>query len=424
MTRSATLSAYLLASRLAGPLARPLLHRRLARGKEDPKRLGERRGHAGLMHPGGRLIWLHGASVGEAASALPLIDALQARSDATILLTTGTVTSAQRMAESLPDRALHQFVPVDTRAAVRRFLDHWRPDLAIWIESELWPRLIIETHACGTPMALVNGRLSERSFRRWQKAPRMAAELFGCFSLRRTQDPETQQRLDSMGLESRYAGNLKALVPPPRCNEAEFDRLRDVLRDRPVWLAASTHAGEEEIIGQAQVQMSRSETSPLLIVAPRHPERATEIAARLSGMGLSIARRSTGETPGPDIQVLLADTMGEMGLWYRLAPVTLVAGSLVDKGGHTPFEPMQLGSAIVHGPHVANFAPAYAALASEEAAIEVSDAAAIADQVGRLLNDGTRRYAMLERARRAHGVLKPDLAHPTEDLLALMRGGA
>jgi 3-deoxy-D-manno-octulosonic-acid transferase len=418
--RSPALAAYLLASRLADPVALPLLRRRMARGKEEPARLAERLGRAGLARPAGRLVWLHAASVGEATSALPLIAALRGRMDANFLLTTGTVSSAQRMACALPPGAVHQYAPVDTHRAVRRFLGHWRPDLGIWIESEIWPRLVLETARREVPMALVNARLSAGSFRRWRRLPAMARRLLGSFRTVLAQDGETVERLRELGVEARFAGNLKALVTVPECNEGELAALRGALGRRPVWLAASTHAGEERAVLDAQKSLRQHR--PLLILAPRHPERGDDVAQLVAAAGLSAARRSAGGVPDSGTDVWLADTLGEMGLWYRLAPIAFVGGSLVGAGGHTPFEPVQLGSAVLHGPHVANFAPAYAALDGGGGAVAVADAAELAAALGRLIADPAALGALRDRARAVHEGLKPDPAAIAAELAGLVGG--
>lgn len=426
---SPALAAYLFASRLADPIAAPILRWRLARGREDPARSAERLGRPGLRRPPGRLTWLHAASIGEATSALPLIAALTSRGEmgagtggaAAVLLTTGTVTSARRMAETLPQGVLHQFVPVDTCRAVRRFLDHWRPDLAVWIESELWPRLVYETARRGVPMALVNARLSAASLRRWRRLPAMARRLMGSFRAILAQDEETVTGLTEMGIRARFAGNLKALVEPPPCDAGELASTRAALGQRPVWLAASTHAGEEAQIIRAQMDLPR-ERAPLLILAPRHPLRGDEVAGLLAAAGLRAVRRSAGGMPGAATHVWLADTLGEMGLWYRLAQIAFVGGSLVPAGGHTPFEPVQLGSAVLHGPHVANFAPAYAALDAGRGAVEVGDAGELGSAVGRLLRHPDEAQGLRDRARTVHRALKPDVGAMADQLLGLMRG--
>ncbi|MBY8974192.1 3-deoxy-D-manno-octulosonic acid transferase [Rhodobacteraceae bacterium NNCM2] len=405
-----------------------LLRRRLKRGKEDPVRIAERRGFAGCARPPGRLVWLHGASIGEAMSILPLVAAIrQVAPETCCLVTTGTVTSARRMEKMLPPGALHQFVPVDTAASVRRFLDHWRPDAAIWVESEFWPRLMTDTAARGIPMALVNARVSAESAGKWARFPTMIAGLLACFRLIVTQDRETRDRLVSLGAAAeaiRVGGNLKALAPLPEPGDELLARARSAVAGRPVWLAASTHPGEEEIALDAQCALcdrAGEGARPLLILAPRHPERAGDVAALIAERGLSHVSAAAGEEPGPETDVWLADTLGQMGLWLRLAPVTLVGGSLAPHGGHTPFEPTLLGSAILHGPHTENFGPAYAALAESGGAIAVADAASVAASVAELQADEAARASLVAAAQ----VLYRDVPDPVDlarEILAMTKG--
>jgi len=423
MSGSLALALYLGASACAGPIARPLLTRRAARGKEDRDRLGERFGEPSLPRPPGPLIWLHGASVGETLSTLPLIAALTDRAPACqILVTSGTVTSAQRMAVLSPEGTRHQYAPIDSRAAVRQFLGHWRPDLAIWIESELWPRLIIETAARGTPMMLVNARLSARSTARWARAPRMAAALLRRFARILAQDHATVDRLIALGADPdtlRYGGNLKVAAPPPDADPGELAEIRSHLAGRTAWLAASTHEGEEETILAVQRRLPGA-TRPLLMLAPRHPERGGDIAELIAATGLRLARRSQGGRPEADTDVWLVDTLGEMGLWYRIAPASFVGGSLAGRGGHNPFEPAALGSAILHGPDTANFAPAYAALAAAGGTREVSDADSLHAALSALLAAPDTREAMANAARRVRAEMAPDLDALADEALSLM----
>jgi len=427
MTGSPALAVYLAASRVAGPLAHWLLARRMTTGREDPLRLGERLGRAGVARPGGKLIWLHGASVGEALSMLPLIAEVRRQApEVSCLVTTGTVTSARRMAELLPEGCIHQFVPVDTAGAVRRFLDHWRPDLAVWVESEFWPGLMVAVARRGTPMMLVNARVSARSARRWAWVPGMAAALVRSFRRIVTQDAATAARLVAMGAEPgrvREGGNLKALIPVPGCDAAELKALRAALAGRPVWLAASTHAPEEEAVAEAHRVAARSLPGLLTILAPRHPERGGGIAALLAGQGLALARRSRGEVPGPETQVWLADTLGEMGLWLRLAPVAFIGGSIAARGGHNPFEPAALGAVILHGPSSGNFAPAYAALAAAGGARRVADGAEMGAAVAALLGSEAARRTMTDAAEAVRKGLEPDVAALAREALALIEAG-
>lgn len=420
---SVALAAYLAVSRVADIVVRPILSRRLARGKEDPVRICERLGHAGAPRPVGPLVWLHGASVGEAMAALPLIDALSAaRPGLRVLLTTGTVTSALRMARALPPNAIHQFVPVDTAQAVRRFLDHWRPDLAIWIESELWPRLVVETRRREIPMALVNARLSAASHRNWCRLRGMAQDLLGAFGLILAQDDDTVRRLADLGCAARFGGNLKAAIEIPGCEVTTLADLTLRLEGRPIWLAASTHPGEEAVVATAHRAVLDRHPQALLILAPRHPERGEAVAGVLRDAGLKTARRSRGQVPDTGTTVWLADTLGEMGMWYRLAPVTFVGGSLTDRGGHTPFEPALCGSAILHGPDTRNFAPAYAALAEAGAARAVT-AAGLGGAVGRLLAEPGDQAALANAARGVVRALNPDTGAIAAELLRMMDRG-
>lgn len=422
---SPALGAYLALSRIADPAAGFLLRRRAVRGKEDPARLGERLGIASHARPQGRMVWLHGASIGESLSMLPLIQALRAAEPAlAVLVTTGTVTSARRMAALLPEGVIHQFVPVDTAHVVRRFLDHWRPDLAIWVESEFWPRLMVETAGRRTPMMLVNARLSQRSARAWARAPGMARRLVRLFEVVLTQDGATRERLIGLGAEAgrvEEAGNLKVAIPPPTVEEAELERLGRAVAGRPVWLAGSTHAPEEAVVAEAHRIAATRLPGLLTLLAPRHPERSDAIAADLAAGGLRVERRSAVPVPG-DSDVFLADTLGEMGLWLRLAPVTFVGGSIAPMGGHNPFEPAALGSAILHGPQTQNFAPAYAALAEAGAARQTPDATSLAGALGALLGPGggEARSRMTEAAGAVLARLTPDVAAIAGRALALM----
>ncbi len=295
-----TAALYRAGTELLGPAIELWLKRRLARGKEDPARLSERLGRPGRDRPPGRLVWLHGASVGEAISVLPLIDRLlAARDDVSVLLTTGTVTSARLMAERLPARAFHQFAPVDRPSAVERFLDHWRPDLALWVESELWPNLVAETAKRGAAMALVNARLSERSYRRWRRLGWLIRPMLSAFALTLAQSEADAQRLRALGARDvRCLGNLKSAAPPLVVDKAALAELSAALGGRPRWLAASTHPGEEAIAADVHRRLAPRLPGLLTVIAPRHPERGPELAEAL---GATVARRSAGEPPDAGI---------------------------------------------------------------------------------------------------------------------------
>jgi 3-deoxy-D-manno-octulosonic-acid transferase len=382
---SLLLRLYLAVSRRSASFARRALERRRAEGKEDANRLGERMGEAGLPRPDGQLVWFHAASVGEAASLIELFRRLQqARPELTCLVTTVTVTSAQFLADRLPDSCIHQYAPMDVVPWVERFLAHWRPDLAVWTESELWPAMLCQTYARGVPMLLINARISSRSFRRWQLLGGMAKALFARFDRILAQDDLAGEQLTLLGADPErltVEGSLKEGAAPLPYDEAERVRIARVLSGRPVWLAASTHPGEEETALVAHVHARRALPMLAMILAPRHPARGDALAEMLRGKGYTVAQRSKGEPVTAETDVYLADTLGEMGLWYRIASVSFVGGSLVDVGGHNPFEPALLGSAIIHGPHVRNFIDGYRRLAQADAAVLVRSEAELGEAI-------------------------------------------
>jgi len=398
---SILLRLYRAAAALAAPLVRRHLARRAAAGKEDPARLGERFGHAGRPRPPGPLIWLHAASVGEATSVLPLAHVLVAQHPALhVLITTGTVTSAALLAQQLPAGLLHQFAPVDLPAAAAGFLDHWRPDLVLWTESEFWPNLIGEIARRKLPLVLVNGRMSERAFRRWRRFNAPFRQMLGAFSLCLAQTRQDAARLTALGAANvQFLGNLKFSTPPLPADAGELAALTAAVGRRPCWLAASTHPGEEAMVAEVHRRLAATLPDLLTLLVPRHPQRGPEIAALLEGLGLTCRRRGLGQGISPDTQVYLADTIGELGLWYRLAPVVFVGGSISVGGGHNPLEPARLGAAILHGPGMSSFAEIAADMTAAGASLVVSDATELAAAVGRLLSgDGVARRAMASAA--------------------------
>ena len=357
---SALLSAYRALTGFAEPLATRLLRRRLARGKEDPDRMPERLGRPGRVRPRGALIWVHAASVGESLSVLPLIREIgRVRSDISILVTTGTVTSGRVMSERLPAFAFHQFVPVDTPSAVKAFLDHWRPDLALWVESELWPNMLSATHERRVPMVLVNARMSDRSFRGWRRASGAARELIGTFDLCLAQDESVAQKLKRLGAQRVLVpGNLKLVGDPLPHDPGVLGDLRLATMDRPIWLLASSHPGEEEVAANVHKQIASRLPLLLTVIVPRHPQRGAEIAEKLAP-NFKVRRRSKGELPGLDTEIYIADTLGELGVFYRLAPIAVMGGSFIPHGGQNPLEPARIGIPVLSGPHVGNFKEIY-----------------------------------------------------------------
>jgi 3-deoxy-D-manno-octulosonic-acid transferase len=389
-------------TRLVQPLVPLLLRTRLRRGREDAGRVAERLGRAGRERPSGALLWLHAASVGEALSILSLVGRiLDQRHSLSVLVTTGTVTSARLMNERLPARAIHQYVPLDCVAYVRRFLDHWRPDLACFVESELWPNLVWETASRGVPLVLLNARISEKSLIGWRRARRFADPLFRSFSLCLAQTEADAQRFDELGFSGvSCAGNLKYAAEPLPAAEAVLAQLRAEMGERPLWLAASVHPGEEEVAGEVHRRLEEKWPELLTIVVPRHPVRGREFAARLAARGFRVALRSAGGQVAPETQIYIADTMGEIGLFYRLARIVFIGGSLIPHGGQNPLEPARLDCTLLFGPQMFNFRPIADELLAAGAAQEIEDAEGLAAGIDGLLASVLRCDERIGAARR------------------------
>lgn len=395
MTLPLAFRLYRAATGVLAPLTGPLLEWRARNGKEDAARLGERFGRTPAPRPRGTLVWLHGASVGETRVLMQVRDALAARrGDLSFLFTSGTRTSAGLLAKA-PPHAVHQYAPVDRVSVARRFLAHWRPDLAVFAESDLWPNLIEETARSGARLALVNARLSPRSLASWARTPEMARHLFGRFSTILAADARTADGIGALvGRAIEAPGNLKLAAPAPKVDPDALEALKRETALRPVWLAASTHPGEDEIVLEAHDAIRAKHPRALLVIAPRHPERGAAIAALAGGA----PRRSLGDAIG-EAPVFIADTMGELGLFYAFAPVSLVAGSLLPSlKGHNPVEPAKLGSAILSGPFVESFADTFAALFAAKGAVTVRDADAIAAIVLHLWGSEPERAALADAA--------------------------
>lgn len=387
-------------TRVSTPALRLMLRRRVARGKEIGERLPEREAIDPTPRPAGRLIWLHAASLGETVSILPVLVVL-AQSQGTILLTTGTVTSQRLLAQRLPEMALagrviHRFVPLDVPGWVARFLDHWRPDAAGFVESEIWPNLLAGCARRGIPLMLVNARLSARSLSRWQMAGRTARQVFGFFSLIHPQSKGDGERFAALTRAPVLPpGNLKLAAPPLPVDTAALSQISSLIGG-PVWVAASLHRGEDELILGVHRRLSAVHPGLLTIIVPRHPERGSEIAALAAGAG----QRSQGALPPHGGGVWIADTVGELGLIYRLAPLAFLGGSLVRHGGQNPAEAARLGRAVAVGPHTENFTETVALLAAGGALTRVADAQALGDWLDARLRDPWGTAAMGEKGAR------------------------
>lgn len=421
-----TPQAYRILTGLGGPLVSLYLRRRLAAGKEDAARFAERKGQAGRPRPKGPLAWIHAASVGEVQSVLSLLERLRAeRPWLPVLVTTGTITSAALCAERLPDGAFHQFVPVDRLPWVRRFLDHWRPDLALWVESELWPNLVGECQRRAIPMVLINGRMSPRSFAGWQRAPSLVRPLLAGFETCFAQSEVEADRFERLGATAvKRAGNLKFDARPLPADQSELERLTHAAGERPVWLAASTHPGEEATIFAADRRLRGTRPDLLTILVPRHARRGPEIAAQAQAAGLTAVRRGAGALPDAGTELYLADTMGELGLFYRLARIAFIGGSLVPHGGQNMVEAARLDCAVITGPHTHNFAEVVAEMERANAIARVADAGMLAVAVEGLLARPERLAAQSragrEIAERNRGTIDTVLRAltPLIDLLA------
>ncbi|NIY77666.1 3-deoxy-D-manno-octulosonic acid transferase [Thalassospira sp. HF15] len=381
--------AYRATTRLLGPVVNLYLNRRKNRGKEDAGRIGERFGHPGAARPKGHLVWIHGASVGESLSALPVIDEIRRLyPSVSILVTTGTVTSATMMHTRLPQGVIHQFVPIDRQVCVARFLHHWKPDVALWLESDFWPNLLTKAKKAGVKLALLNGRISEKSFKGYSRYPSFIRPVISAFDLILTQSSDETTRFESLGATSVQAvGNLKFAAPPLPADEDALANLQQQIAGRPVWLASSTFKGEEHIAGDVHKKLAKDHSGVLTMIVPRHPDRADDIESDLVAQGLQVSRRSLGHEITPGTDVYLADTMGELGLFYRIAPIVFMGKTLSAGGGQNPLEPARLNCAILHGPDMSNFSAISSEMLATRACRPVTDADDLARQVAALLRD-------------------------------------
>jgi 3-deoxy-D-manno-octulosonic-acid transferase len=407
------LGSYRLATTLLEPFAPLVLGGRVRRGKEDPLRLAERLGRPGLPRPAGPLAWLHGASVGESLSLLPLAERLKAaRPDLNLLITSGTVTAAEILAQRVAPGVIHQYVPIDAPGAARRFIAHWRPDLALFVESELWPNLLLAAKAGGAKLALVSARLGEDSAGGWAKAKGAARKLLGAFDLILPQDDIAAQRLSGLGARDDGRLNLKLAGEPLPADPADLASLQVALADRPVLLAASTHPGEDEIVLDAFLRLRERSDRPLLVLVPRHPVRGPAVLDAARARGFETTRRGAGEAPG-EAEVYVADTLGELGLWFRLCRAALIGGSLVPGiGGHNPLEAARLDRPAISGSAVEGWRSIYGALLAERGVVIADDAEALARAFAELIDNPAEAGALAARARAVadHGAQDLDSA--------------
>ena len=396
-----SIAAYRALTWAAGPLIHRYMQRRLNAGREDPQRFRERFGDASATRPNRPLVWLHASSVGESLSMLSLIERLRReRPEVVILMTSGTVSSARILENRLPPGVIHQFVPVDRMSWVRRFLDHWQPDLVLWVESEFWPGVLSEVKRRAIPAMLMNARISARSWRGWRRAPWMIRRILQTFDLCMAQTELDAERLRDLGaVNIACPGNLKFAAEPLPADPDTLAALEAATAARPRWLAFSTHPGEEETIAAAHRILVRNLPDILTIIVPRHPARGPEIENILAASGTTVSVRSRSQLPDKNIGFLLADTMGELGVFFRLTDIAFVGGSLVPHGGQNPIEPARLGCAIVHGPHMENFLAIEGELNTAGASSVATTAEEIAREVGTLLSNAGMRQRRVAAAR-------------------------
>ncbi len=364
------------------------IKKRKENGKEDLKRFNERIGRPTMKRPEGKLIWMHGASVGESISMLPLISKLlEYYPELNIMVTTGTITSAELMAKRLPERAFHQYFPLDNPSYSARFIKHWQPDLVLWFESEFWPAMLSTIKRKNIPLILVNGRISNKSFKRWQQFDFISKELLGCFTFCLGQSEEDAYRLRVLGAkESLCLGNIKYAGLPLPIDEEKKEEISKQIGSRPFWLASSTHNDEEFKIARFHKQLAEKVSGVLTIIVPRHPQRGVEIKERLENeLHLKTALRSAGEPIGKSTEIYIADTIGELGLWYNLAEIVFIGGSLIPHGGQNFMEPSRVRDAVVVGPHMHNFTDAMNRAKKADAIIQVSDVIELQEIIEQLL---------------------------------------
>lgn len=384
----------------ATPLLKRHLQKRVVIDKEDEARLGERFGVASQPRPAGKLVWLHGASVGESVALLTVVAKLRAAPNPpTVLVTTGTVTSARIMGDRLPEGCLHQFLPLDRRAWVEHFLDHWRPDGVVWSESEIWPGVLAGLKRRHIPAIMLNARLSAKTVRNWRYFRPWMRGLLSAFSHVFAQTEVDRRNWQELGGQpAQVLGNLKFVVPELPFDAEKLALLHTEIGNRPLWVFSSIHPGEEEIGGRVHQQLKQTHSDLLTVIVPRHPHRGAEFADHLRAQGMTVAQRSKQEPIRSNTDIYLADTIGEMGLFYRLGKIVAMGGSFVPHGGQNPIEPAKLKGAILYGPHMFNFTAICAAFEAAQSVLPVANDHELAEKIAWLLATPHEAAAFGEKA--------------------------
>lgn len=369
------------------------------RPNADISRWRERLGHSTHARPTGMLLWFHAVSIGEAQAVLPLITQIfKDNPTCHILITANTLGAAEYIAkqQKLPhyQKLIHQFVPYDHPVFVARFLKYWKPTACFITELELWPNLIFLTKKKKRPLILLNARMSKRSFERWSNRllSGLAEKMLHCFDLILAQDETNAQRFRALGASRiQIPGNLKFTAPSLTADKTKLLQLENTCKKRIRWLAASTHDGEEEIVALAHKQLKVSFPDILSICVPRDPFRGDQITALLRKLELKVSQRSQNESIEPETDIYLADSFGELGLFYRLCPISFIGGSFVPKGGHNPLEAARLGSVTLYGPHTTNFAELTTLLKNKHAGIALENVDDLISQLTMLFSHPEQR---------------------------------
>lgn len=388
----------------AEKLLNKLLELRLKRGKEDVSRLDERRGVTHMARPENTpLIWLHAASVGEAQSTLILITHLSKEiPNAQFLVTSGTVTSARLMAERLPKNAFHQFYPIDHPQWVENFLNHWKPNLILWMESELWPNMLRAIKARNIPTILVNARLSNKSFYIWRIFSGTAKKLLSTFDVILTQTKTDESHFKKLGgSQVITTDNIKYSAAPLPYHKAELEALQKAIHKRPCWVYASTHDGEEILAGKIHSALTQKFPDLLTIIVPRHPERRHDIEKICTLMKRPyVFRGEEKQIPKEDTQLYIVDTMGELGLFYKLTNIALIGRSFSNDGGggHNPIEAAQLDCAVLTGPNIQFQKQLFAEMFAVNAAHQMEDKTHLLTTLRKLLGDEDLLQTAMKKA--------------------------
>ncbi len=390
-------------TRIFGFLLSFILFKRKINGKESPTRYIEKKAIITKTRPNGKLLWIHGASVGESQSALVLVKKILGKTpDINILVTTGTLTSAQLMEKQLPSNAFHQFYPLDRPKWVRRFLNHWKPDTILWMESELWPNMLHEIKKDSIPAILVNARLSPKSFKIWQRFPKFAKKVLTTFDKILCQTDEYRKNFDDLGASNTVTtDNLKYSSAPLSYDLGNFKKLKNSTANRKIWLYASTHEGEEEIAHIIHKKLAKRIPNLLTIIVPRHPERRDNIKQKCASFNLNACYRGTKkELPSNDHDIYIADTLGELGLFYALSPIAVIGRSLSNDGGggHNPIEAAQLDCAVIHGVNIQNLQQIYDEMDNDGAAIKVENSDQLYETIKNLFENELKLRQLKNKA--------------------------